>query len=221
MIGDTVAATTPHLASGAGIGIESGIVLAEELGLPRRSADRAGPLPRAALGALPPGDPQLRAPLPHRDRRRRQAGARPHHARVHRRARATDLTTTTLASGGRDMIRSGFEARGRIALIVAHCAGMLDVVALPVWVGTLIGRYAFRSAAGRADRHACSSAASCTRQPGARAALQPPVGPHWVASLSVRGLRAGVLGWPRCSPEFAISSRCMHAAVRPWPTGLR
>jgi 2-polyprenyl-6-methoxyphenol hydroxylase-like FAD-dependent oxidoreductase len=31
MIGDTVAATTPHLASGAGIGIESGIVLVEEL----------------------------------------------------------------------------------------------------------------------------------------------------------------------------------------------
>jgi 2-polyprenyl-6-methoxyphenol hydroxylase-like FAD-dependent oxidoreductase len=31
LIGDTVHATTPHLASGAGIGIESGIVLAEEL----------------------------------------------------------------------------------------------------------------------------------------------------------------------------------------------
>jgi 2-polyprenyl-6-methoxyphenol hydroxylase-like FAD-dependent oxidoreductase len=31
LIGDTVAATTPHLASGACIGIESGIVLAEEL----------------------------------------------------------------------------------------------------------------------------------------------------------------------------------------------
>ena len=31
LIGDTVAATTPHLASGAGIGIESGIILAEEL----------------------------------------------------------------------------------------------------------------------------------------------------------------------------------------------
>jgi 2-polyprenyl-6-methoxyphenol hydroxylase-like FAD-dependent oxidoreductase len=31
-IGDTVAATTPHLAAGAGIGIESGIVLGEELG---------------------------------------------------------------------------------------------------------------------------------------------------------------------------------------------
>ena len=32
LIGDTVAATTPHLASGAAIGIESAIVLAEELG---------------------------------------------------------------------------------------------------------------------------------------------------------------------------------------------
>jgi len=32
LIGDTVHATTPHLASGAGIGVESGIALAEELG---------------------------------------------------------------------------------------------------------------------------------------------------------------------------------------------
>jgi predicted MFS family arabinose efflux permease len=30
---------------------------------------------------------------------------------------------------------------GRIALMVAHCAGMVDLVALPVWVGTLIGHY--------------------------------------------------------------------------------
>ena len=32
---------------------------------------------------------------------------------------------------------------GRIALSVAHCAGMLDMVALPVWVGTLIASYRF------------------------------------------------------------------------------
>jgi predicted MFS family arabinose efflux permease len=32
---------------------------------------------------------------------------------------------------------------GRIALMVAHCAGMVDLVALPVWVGTLITRYGF------------------------------------------------------------------------------
>jgi hypothetical protein len=27
---------------------------------------------------------------------------------------------------------------GRAALMVAHCAGMVDLVALPVWVGVLI-----------------------------------------------------------------------------------
>ena len=30
---------------------------------------------------------------------------------------------------------------GRIALMVAHCAGMVDLVALPVWVGALIAGY--------------------------------------------------------------------------------
>lgn len=33
--------------------------------------------------------------------------------------------------------------RGIIALMVAHVAGMLDLVALPVWVGTLISQYQF------------------------------------------------------------------------------
>jgi predicted MFS family arabinose efflux permease len=32
---------------------------------------------------------------------------------------------------------------GRLALMVAHCAGMVDLVALPVWVGTLISAYKF------------------------------------------------------------------------------
>ena len=32
---------------------------------------------------------------------------------------------------------------GRIALMVAHCAGMVDLVALPVWVGALIAQYQF------------------------------------------------------------------------------
>lgn len=32
---------------------------------------------------------------------------------------------------------------GRAVLMTAHCAGMLDLVALPVWVGTLIARYGF------------------------------------------------------------------------------
>ncbi len=33
--------------------------------------------------------------------------------------------------------------RGIFALMVAHCAGMVDLVALPVWVGTLIAHYHF------------------------------------------------------------------------------
>lgn len=33
--------------------------------------------------------------------------------------------------------------RGRAALLVAHCAGMVDLVALPVWVGALIAQYRF------------------------------------------------------------------------------
>jgi hypothetical protein len=31
--------------------------------------------------------------------------------------------------------------RGRIALGVAHCAGLIDLVALPLWIGALINHY--------------------------------------------------------------------------------
>src|SRR3954468_2274652 len=32
--------------------------------------------------------------------------------------------------------------KGRISLVLCHCAGMMDIVALPVWVGiVLIGQY--------------------------------------------------------------------------------
>ncbi|MFM0741771.1 MFS transporter [Paraburkholderia xenovorans] len=37
--------------------------------------------------------------------------------------------------------RAGFSKTAFIALMTAHCAGMVDVVALPVWVATLIGAY--------------------------------------------------------------------------------
>ena len=33
--------------------------------------------------------------------------------------------------------------RGRSALMIGHCAGMVDLVALPVWVGTLVAQYRF------------------------------------------------------------------------------
>ncbi|MDR8396577.1 MFS transporter [Paraburkholderia sp. USG1] len=34
-------------------------------------------------------------------------------------------------------------ARGMVTLMVSHCAGMLDLVALPLWVGTLVAHYRF------------------------------------------------------------------------------
>jgi len=36
-----------------------------------------------------------------------------------------------------------YSISGRISLMVAHCAGMLDLIALPVWVGALIQHYKF------------------------------------------------------------------------------
>lgn len=33
--------------------------------------------------------------------------------------------------------------RGVAAIMLAHCAGMVDLVALPIWVGTLVGLYGF------------------------------------------------------------------------------
>ncbi|MBY4723671.1 MULTISPECIES: MFS transporter [Burkholderia] len=55
----------------------------------------------------------------------------------------TNLSPTTPASAdlsiSTDTTRLG--AFGTVALMLAHCAGMVDLVALPVWVGTLIGAY--------------------------------------------------------------------------------
>lgn len=41
------------------------------------------------------------------------------------------------------MASSTENASGRTALSIAHCAGMIDLVALPVWVGALIANYKF------------------------------------------------------------------------------
>lgn len=39
--------------------------------------------------------------------------------------------------------RLNVNKRGIVAIMLAHCAGMVDLVALPVWVGTLVGMYGF------------------------------------------------------------------------------
>src|SRR5690606_33713014 len=51
---------------------------------------------------------------------------------------ATAITTTTKESTMGIPVES---PRGRVALMVAHCAGMVDLVALSVWVGALIVHY--------------------------------------------------------------------------------
>ncbi|QCP49637.1 MFS transporter [Trinickia violacea] len=56
----------------------------------------------------------------------------------------TNLSPTTPAHA--DLAASSDAAArlgvlGGAALMIAHCAGMVDLVALPVWVGTLIGAY--------------------------------------------------------------------------------
>ncbi len=50
---------------------------------------------------------------------------------------------------------------GRVALMIAHCAGMVDLVALPVWVGALIEKYGFDSRTPAAWRRCFSSAPCC------------------------------------------------------------
>lgn len=49
----------------------------------------------------------------------------------------SNLQTDGLGQGGAARLGGA----GTIALLAAHCAGMVDLVALPVWVGTLIGSY--------------------------------------------------------------------------------
>ena len=38
-----------------------------------------------------------------------------------------------------------FGFKGNAALMVSHCAGMLDLVALPLWIGVLVASYQFDS----------------------------------------------------------------------------
>src|SRR5450830_330087 len=40
---------------------------------------------------------------------------------------------------------TNYSRRALLALMMAHCAGMIDLVALPVWVGTLVAHYHFNA----------------------------------------------------------------------------
>ncbi len=72
--------------------------------------------------------------------------------------------------------------RGIIALMMAHVAGMLDLVALPVWVGTLMSQYQFapQKAGGLATLFLLgASVASMFLAPRFRALRWPARPLHW------------------------------------------
>jgi predicted MFS family arabinose efflux permease len=46
-------------------------------------------------------------------------------------------------SGEGASMSNRFGLKGNIALMVSHCAGMLDLVALPLWIGVLVATYQF------------------------------------------------------------------------------
>ncbi|PJE26386.1 Predicted arabinose efflux permease, MFS family [Pseudooceanicola antarcticus] len=51
--------------------------------------------------------------------------------------------TDTAAPAAAMAPAQGIKRTGAVALVVGHCAGLVDLVALPVWVGALIGRFGF------------------------------------------------------------------------------
>jgi apolipoprotein N-acyltransferase len=84
---------------------------------------------------------------------------------------------------------------GVLALLVAHCAGMVDLVALPVWVGTLIGDY-------HLDPQQAGSLATLF--------LAGAVASSVFLSPRLNRLRARLIGWLRCRSRCV----CRHRGSR-------
>ena len=102
--------------------------------------------------------------------------------------------------------------RGRIGLMVAHCAGMIDLVALPVWVGALIAQYGFspQQAGGLATLFLIGAVASSLF-------FAPCF--NWIDArlMAVAGfaLAAAAFFVPRCRPASAspIAATCTGCSL--------
>ncbi len=92
---------------------------------------------------------------------------------------------------------SGYRAGifGTTALVIAHCAGMIDLIALPVWVGALVERFGFRpqEAGGLVTLFLCGAVA-------ASVAVAPRLN-----RLNQRMVSA--IGFSLAALAFAIASR--------------
>jgi 2-polyprenyl-6-methoxyphenol hydroxylase-like FAD-dependent oxidoreductase len=152
LVGDAVHATTPHMAAGAGIGIEDGIVLAEELG--------RGATVQAALQAFQARRWERCRMVVENSGRLGEieisGGDKAEHTRImhetHQRLAQQSTTGATMETnlsaahaahaahvdlpGGADADADAgtrLRASGIAVLLISHCAGMVDLVALPVW----------------------------------------------------------------------------------------
>ncbi len=107
--------------------------------------------------------------------------------------------------------------RGRVALMVAHCAGMVDLVALSIWVGALIAHYGFdpQRAGGLPTLFLVGAVlASVTLAPRIQR-----VSGRWVAALgfgisaSAFWIAASVTGYAQLASLHAIAGVAAGAAL--------
>jgi hypothetical protein len=96
--------------------------------------------------------------------------------------------------------------RGRATLMLCHFVGMVDLVALPVWVGTLAQHYGFDlEHAGMivtafllgAVGASLAAAPLFNRLPRSACAAAATASPRWPSSAPRRRPRFGA--WPRCT----------------------
>ena len=131
LIGDTVHATTPHLAAGACIGIEDALVLAEELGRASDRRGRARRVPEPPLGSLPDGRGELGAAGRDRNDRRRQRGAFASDGSEPDGAGATDLIGDRLQTRAMKLatLKNGSKD-GRLVVVSRDLTRALDATAV-------------------------------------------------------------------------------------------
>ncbi|WP_028311705.1 MFS transporter [Derxia gummosa] len=107
--------------------------------------------------------------------------------------------------------------RGRLALMGGHCAGMLDLVALPVWVGALVARYGFD-----AQQAGLLATLFLLGAVGGSLAIAPRIAALDARRVALGGFAAGALvfaavsvcaGFAAMAALHALAGLCVGAAL--------
>jgi predicted MFS family arabinose efflux permease len=104
--------------------------------------------------------------------------------------------------------------RGRAALMVAHCAGMVDLVALPMWVSALMGHYRFdaQQAGGLATLYLVGAVL-------ASAALAPRFGSLPRRTVAVAGFAGAALAFLAATYRLDFAGMAVLHALAGLATG--